>query len=253
MPGHRHAGYHRHARPHGRQAAQPVHEVCRGDGFAVGLVQQQGGFGKIGGDDVCLAHQPAHALHHLHVHGGFQLAVVAQNRVHHGKAAFHPAHVDAPGHDVHLRRRTQKAAVHRVELQVQGLPVVQEQAHLVGKVQKAVAGEARRVGGQHGGGHGAHLRAHGGQYGNGHGERGAAKAGKIVDGRHARHGIAHCRAPCAGFRTGRVRPPGGHTITTERGKRQGGACVGGKEKGAPVGTPLFINDFMPECRGLRST
>ena len=63
----------------------------------VGFVQQKGRFGEVGRDDVGVADELAHGLHHLRRLGGVQGAVVAQHGVHQREAAGLEEVADAPG------------------------------------------------------------------------------------------------------------------------------------------------------------
>ena len=186
--GRRGAGDDHPVRPHGRQASQLLLEAVGRDVRPVGFVQQKGRFGEVGRDDVGVADELAHGLHHLRRLGGVQGAVVAQHGVHQREAAGLEEVADAPGRYLQLERIAQKAGIDGVEAQAHPLPVIQHGPHLGGQVMKGEALHAGGLGRQDRRGQGAGLDAHAGKDGDDHGQRGTSETGKVMDGGHTLQG-----------------------------------------------------------------
>ena len=197
-----------------------------------GLIEEQAHLGIVGRDDRGLADEPAHLADHLLRHGGEKGAVVAEHRIHHGKAVLGQQLLHGPRHVVHLRRTGHEARVDALELLAEPLPVVQLGAHVGREVAQGEAFRADGLRGEHGGRQGHGLDAHAGEDGDDGGEGGTSEAGDVVDDAGPGDGVAHGVSPCGEEGKAAWHGPGARPATPW------GACLGSLPEAAGEG-PLW--------------
>lgn len=178
-------------RSHCGQAAQPTLDFLGRDPGRERLVEEQGYFGDVRGDDVGAGDDPAHFFHHFRSHGGIKDAVVPKHRVHDRQPAGGEAVADAPGHRIHLFRGGHEAGVYAVEMEAEPFPVVEDAAQFRGEVAQRIVREFHRVRGEHRRGHRADLYAHAGEDRDRHRQRRAPETRHIVDRGDSGDWIAH--------------------------------------------------------------
>ena len=193
------------------EAAEPlVHSGLTGGDGAVGLIQEEGCLGEVGGDDIGLGGQGPQLPAHLRGIGAVDTAVVAHDRIDEEQGVRPAEGADELSQQVDLGGGAQEAAVDGVEVRVERLPV--DHGLLHHRCQVVKGGQLREgeggVSGQHRGGQRAALGAHDREDGQGDGERTAAQPGQIMDGGHSRgavHGTTS-KASIARYDTAMRRP-----------------------------------------------